>query len=156
MESNVDTNLTHSSQVNERIIIKEIIINIRTHALDKALDIMYDYVGNEKIIKAIHDYLLGVNCKYPFIRYDKMITECGLYNVFISQLDFEMYSGSTTLSKCPCGSLVCTDWKYFTRTNKDVWTIAPMELFTNEYFQQGFLEKFQFCCHNKPCSHNKQ
>ena len=150
MESSIDTNLNHSSQVNERIIIKEIIVNIRTHELDKALDIMYDYVENEKIIKAIHDYLLGINCKYPFIKYDKQISDCGLYNVFISRLDFEMYDTCTILSKCPCGSLVCTDWKYFTRTDKEVWTIAPMELFTNEYFQQGFLEKFQFCSHNKP------
>jgi hypothetical protein len=144
MESNTGTNINNSF---DRSIIKNIIIYLRTHQLQKALNLISDNVENESIVKAVHDYLLGVNCRYPYIRYDKVIKECGLYNIFVSRLDYEMYEGNTISSKCPCGSLVCINWKYFTRTSPDVWTIAPMEFFTNEYFQQGYMENFKFCSH---------
>lgn len=147
MESNSDTILNNSENFHQRTIIKYIIIYIRTNKLQKALELMSDNVENESIIKAIHDYLLGVNCRYPFVKYDKSFKDCGIYNIFLSKLDFEMYSGSTILSNCPCGSLVCVNWKYFTRPNNEVWTVAPMEFFTNEYFQQGFMENFTFCSH---------
>ncbi len=146
MESNNDTN-NNLTENYERTIIRNIILNIRTHQIYKALKIIEEFAQDESIIKSVHDYLLGLNCRYPFIKYDNIIQECGLYNVFISKLDFEMYNDSTTLSNCPCGSLVCTNWKYFTRPDNEVWTLAPMEFFTNEYFQEGFMEKFKFCSH---------
>ncbi len=152
MESSIDTNINNINNINysyDRSIIKNIIIYLKTHKLQKALTLMYENVQNEYIIKAIHDYLLGVNCRYPFIRFDQSIRECGIYNIIMSKLDFEMFDSSTQMSNCPCNSLVCTNWKYFSRPYKEVFTFAPMEFFTNEYFQQGFMEKFTFCSHHK-------
>ncbi len=144
MASISDTNYV----IFERNIIKYILIYIKTNELYKALTLISDYAENENIIKAVHDYLLGINCRHPYIRFDKSIHDSGLYNIFISRLDFEMYETSTTLSNCPCGAFVCTNWKYFTRPSNNVWTIAPMEFFTNEYFQQGFMENLKLCSHN--------
>ncbi len=146
MESVSGTNINSI----ERTTIKYIIMYIKNNELCKALTLMSDYVEYENIIKAVHDYLLGINCRYPYIKFNNSIKDSGIYNIFISRLDFEMYNDSTISSNCPCGSLVCTNWKYFTRPSNDVWTIAPMEFFTNEYFQQGFMENFKFCSHNNP------
>jgi hypothetical protein len=147
MESTSDTinNINKLTISSERQIIKNIIISLKSNDIQNALSLMHDHVQNENVIKAIHDYLLGVNCRYPYVKYNKSITECGIYNAFISKLDFEMYDGTTMLSNCPCESLACINWKYFTRTSNDIWTIAPMEFFTNEYFQQGFMESFKSC-----------
>ena len=148
MDSNMTSCInTNISSVEDRYIIKNIIYYLKSHQLHKALTSIYDNVENEHIIKAIHDYLLGVNCRHPYIRYDISIKECGLYNIFISRLDFEMLSDNTILTNCPCGALVCKDWKYFSRPSNDVWTVAPMEFFTNEYFQEGFMDNFKFCSH---------
>ncbi len=140
MESNTDTKLNHNLLF-ERNIIKYIINYLKVNQLKNALTLIHEYVENESIVKAVHDYLLGLNCKYPELKINNILKECGIYNTFILRLDFEMYESSTEYSKCPCGSLVCVNWKYFTRNKGNIWTVAPMEFFTNEYFQKGFMEK---------------
>ena len=131
-----------SSPVNyDRYIIRYIINYLKKNRMDKALLLMYEYIHNEHIIKAIHDYLLGLNCRYPNIKFDNSIKECGIYNNFISELNFEVVDIETTVQNCPCKSLVCENWKYFARPSNQIWNIAPMEFFTNEYFQLGFLSK---------------
>ncbi len=130
-------------KIYDRTVIKNMINYIKTNEINKLLELMHKHVENEGIVKAIHDYLLGVNCRNPRIKFHKHFEQCGIYKTFISRLDFEMFDDSTRVCYCPCGADVCYNWKYFIRPNyeNNIWVFAPMEMFTNEYFQKGFLDK---------------